>query len=108
MGLTDNLMQVFKNDFPPSEIEAMSFAIKKRTGERIAKATLRDGTTYVRTLSERGIDTKKMIKIPDYQTKEQRDEIVMELLNDYVQDDVADFMGLSQSTVHNIKKKHTK
>ena len=108
MALTDNLMEVFKDNISPSEIEALSFGTQKRTGERFAKATLKNGTTYIRTLSEKGVDTRKTITIPDYQTKEQRDGIVMELLNDYVQDDVADFMGLSQSTIHNIKKKYTK
>lgn len=97
-----------KKRLAADDIVSLSYGIKKRSGEQFAKATLNDGTSYIRSLSKSGVDSQTMIKIPEYSSREERDEIVMDLLEKYVQDDVADMMGISQSTVHNIKKKHKK
>ena len=113
--MAKNLMTLFTDEdleedkrLSPDDIVSLAYGTKKRSGERFAKATLENGRTYIRSLSMHGVASQKMIEIPHYDTKEQRDAIVMDLLNDYVQDDVADMMGLSQTTVHNIKAKHKK
>lgn len=110
--MSHDLMAFFSGDsvdsdsrLPKEKIRALSYGMKKRTGERFARATMEDGRTFIRTLSKAGVGEKREIQIPAYSSKEERDDIVMDLLESYVQDDVADFMDLSQGTISNIKNK---
>ena len=73
----------------------------------MTKAVLNNGTIHIRKISPTGVKESTTITIPQYSSKQERDEIVMDLLKNHVQDDVTDFMGLSQSTIHNIKKRNS-
>ena len=110
-----DLMSFFSDDsldtdnrLPRHQIKSLSYGVKKRTGEKFIRASLDDGRTYIRTLSQSGINEQRQIQIPSYTTRAERDDIVMDLLDKYVQSDVADFMGLSQGTISNIKRKYKK
>ena len=113
--MKNDLMSFFAKDsldandrLQKKQINSLSYGVKKRTGEKFIRASLDDGRTYIRTLSQSGINEQRQIQIPPYTTKAERDNIVMDLLDKYVQSDVADFMGLSQGTISNIKRKYKK
>lgn len=81
--------------------------IIKKNGERVGRVTTKDGVTYIRTISEEGVRIETNIKIPYYATVRERDDIIIYLLKKgHVQDDVAQYMGISQSTVSAVKRKY--
>ena len=108
--MPDNLLSVFANEsaVSPDELVSLNIGIKKRTGERFAKATTSDGKTYIKTLSRSGIAQNTIIEIPPYSTKEERDNIIGELSQTHTQDDIADMLGISQGTVSNSLRKKKK
>ena len=110
--MSNDLFDAFSNEpgVPSEDIVSLNMGIKKRTGERFAKATTSDGKTYIKTLSKTGVAQKSVITIPSYSSKEERDEIIMDLSKRNTQDDIADMMDISQGTVSNVirKKKHNK
>lgn len=108
--MSDNLLNVFANESAVSteELVSLNIGIKKRTGEKFAKAITADGKTYIKTLSKSGIVQNSIIKIPPHSTKEERDNIISELSEKYTQDDIADMLGISQGTVSNALRKKRK
>ena len=64
-----------------------------------------DGRTFIKTLSKSGVEKSSVVKIPAYETKDERDSIICELSADFVQDDIADMLDISQGTVSNALKK---
>lgn len=110
MSVSDNLLNIFANDsvICPDELVSLNIGIKRRTGERFAKATTLDGKTYIKTLSKSGVSQNTVIEIPPYSTKEERDNIIKELSNNNTQDDIADMLGISQGTVSNSLRKKKK
>lgn len=106
----NELIETFSNE-PEVNLEnvtSLSYGFKKRTGERFAKATTKDGKTYIKTLSEAGVEEQSMITIPPCSSKEERDEVVVDLAKKYTQDDIADMVGCSQSTVSGILREDRK
>lgn len=103
----NELIDAFENEskVDMEDVTSLSYGFKKRTGERFAKATTKDGRTYIKTLSETGVEEQSVITIPPYSSKEERDEVVVGLAKKYTQDDIADMMGCSQSTVCGILRK---
>lgn len=93
------------NAFPNVDFE--EFSVKKtQTGGQIAKVTTNTGTTLIREISKSGVVKDSIIEIPYYETKSERDEIILDLLNNHLQEEVADFLGISQSTVSNVLNKN--
>lgn len=101
--MANDLISAFVNDsrVPSEELVSLNIGIKKRTGERFAKATTSDGKTFIKTLTRSGVSQSHLIEIPAYSTKEERDIIIKELAEKHTQDDIADMLGISQGTVSN-------
>lgn len=107
----NDLFDAFSNEpeVISEEIVSMNIGIKKRTGERFAKATTSGGKTYIKTLSKTGIRQDAIISIPAYSTKAERDKIIADLAKKNTQDDIADMLGISQGTVSNsLRKRNNK
>ena len=105
--MPDNLLSVFANESAVSldELVSLNIGIKKRTGEKFAKATTSDGKTYIKSLLRSEVAQSTIIEIPPYSTREERDNIIRELSQTYTQDDIADMLGISQGTVSNALRK---
>lgn len=105
--MPNNLMTVFakESQVANEELTSLKIGTKRSTGEKFAKATTIDGTTFIKSLSKSGVEQNRTIKIPSYSTKEERNEIIRDLSRDYIQDDIADMLEVSQSTVSNTLRK---
>lgn len=108
--MSNNLLNVFTNEsaISPDKLVSLNIGVKKRTGERFAKATTSDGKTYIKTLSQSGVSQNTIIEIPSYSTKEERNKIISELSPKNTQEDIADMLGISQATVSNSLRKKKK
>lgn len=108
--MSNDLINAFSNDSIVSNEDLVSLKIgyKKRTGEKIAKATTSDGRTFIKSLSPTGVTEEAVITIPYFSTKEERNEIICDLSKKYVQDDIADMLDISQGTVCNVLKKKSR
>ena len=114
----ENLLSVFndiikktgnendENKISADDIVSLSYNINKRNGQKIAKATLANGTSYVQTLTPSGVKIGNTIQIPSYNGAVERSKIVHDLNEHYTQDEIASFLQISQSTVHNDIKKY--
>ncbi len=88
-----------------SYIVTATYGIRKKTGEKFLKVITIDKQIYIKTIGINGEVKNKYIKIPNFNTKEERDKLIFQLRNKgYIQDDIADFLGISQSTVSNVLK----
>ncbi|WP_418419892.1 hypothetical protein [Butyribacter intestini] len=82
------------------QIVSMEYGSNKKTGARFMKATLEDGHSIIRTITNSGVICEQSIKIGAYNGIEERNRIISDLYKEgYKQDDIASFMGISQSTV---------
>jgi len=106
----NELIDAFANEplIESEDLVSLNIGYKKRTGERFAKAVTVEGKTYIKTLSKTGIETQEIISIPPYNSREERDDIIRELSQKNTQDDIADMLGISQSTVSNTLRKYQK
>ena len=104
---SDELINAFNQEpaILQEDLVSLKLGVKKRNGERFAKATTSDGRTFIKTLSKSGVEKRSVVKIPAYETKDERDSIICELSADFVQDDIADMLDISQGTVSNALKK---
>lgn len=110
--MSKNLLNVFSDESAVSleDLVLVKMGVKKSTGERFAKAVTKDGKTFIKTLSESGIEQDSITIIPCYSSKKERDKIIKDLSKKYTQEDIADMLGISQGTVSNSlsKKKNNK
>ncbi|MCM1245518.1 MAG: hypothetical protein NC293_07735 [Roseburia sp.] len=108
--MSNEIFDAFANEpqINVDDIVSLNAGTKKSTGERFAKATTKDGNTYIKTLSRTGVEKKAMITIPFYSSKEERDDIIVNLAETHIQDDIAEMMDVSQSTVSNVLRKKKK
>lgn len=99
-----NKLELIKNAFPKTEFE--EFSVKKTsTGGYLATVTTNTGTTLIRETTKSGVIKDSIITIPYYETKIERDQIILDLLQNHLQEEVADFLGISQATVSNVSRK---
>ena len=101
----DNLFPVITNENfgLTDEITSSKSYVNKRTGEKIARFTTKDGSTYIGRLTASGIQQASVIKIPPYTSKEERNNLIRELYKKgYTQDEIADILGISQGTVSKV------
>ena len=78
--------------------------IKRSTGEKFMKVRTVYGKIFIKIVAPNGIISNEYIDIPPYYTTAQRDELVKYLIykKGLIQDDIATYLGISQSTVSNI------
>ena len=84
---SDELINAFNQEpaILQEDLVSLKLGVKKRNGERFAKATTSDGRTFIKTLSKSGVEKSSVVKIPAY--------------------DIADMLDISQGTVSNALKK---
>lgn len=91
-------------------IESITISTNRRTGERIGRFTDNTGLTTVQKIGNFGTVISEYTVLTDsrisWRSKQEREVAVKRLLEGkYLQDEVADIVGVSQGTVSNIKKK---
>ncbi len=87
-----------------NQIESFNMGIKRSTGEKFMKVRTVEGKIFIKIVAPNGIISNEYIDIPPYYTTAQRDELVKYLRykKGLIQDDIATYLGISQSTVSNI------
>lgn len=87
-------------------IISMNYGVNKKTGAKFAKATLEDGRSFIRTITNSGVVCEQCIQIPSCSGKDERNQIINDLhYQKYTQDEIASFLGVSQATVSNVLNK---
>lgn len=106
--MTNDLISIVSKSDSLSEKDLVSLSLgkNKKTGERYLKAKDSDGVTYIGKITASGIKEKRLISIPPFSSKKERDNYIKELYaKDYTQNDVAEILDISQSTVSNVLSK---
>lgn len=107
-----NLMNVFKGTDlknvgkSPADIISLDFKPNKKTGAKIARAVLSDGTTLIRNVTASGVVSETIHKLPEIASVAQRNEIIRDLARQKMnQETIAAMLDVSQSTVSNVLRK---
>ena len=107
-----NLMTVFKGtDFQrfgqtAENVVSLAFRINKKTGARIARAVLDNGTTLIKTVTASGVVLKEVIDLPEITSIAQRNTVIKDLAkNKMTQEQIAAMLDISQATVSNVLRK---
>ena len=84
------------------EIRTFNFKVKQ-SGEQIGIVSTVYGETFIKRITPDGLDTTSIVKIPFFETIEQRNKFIMKYFyKKYTQADIAIFFNISQPQVHNI------
>lgn len=87
-------------------IDTITIRRNWRTGERIGRFTDTTGKTTIRLIGENDAVGVKTLTDVHWRSREERENAIVKLLqNEYLQDEIADIVGVSQGTVSNIKRK---
>lgn len=110
--MATNLLNIFKKDdlkeFKKSaqNIVALAFKTNKKTGAKIARAVLDDGTTLIKTILSSGVVSETVHRIPEITNMTQRNNVIKDLAkNKFTQETIATLLDISQSTVSNVLRK---
>lgn len=110
--MNTNLMNVFKStdlkSVGKSATDVMSLAFKpnKKTGAKIARAVLNDGTTLIKSVTASGVVSETIHKLPEISSVVQRNEVIKDLAKQKInQETIAAMLDISQSTVSNVLRK---
>ena len=110
--MSTDLLSVFnRNDLETSgsstaNIVSLSFAPNKKTGAKIARAVLDNGSTLIKTVTASGVVSEAIHTIPEILSVEQRNGIIKDLYSQkHNQDTIAAMLDISQSTVSNVLRK---
>ena len=101
--MATNLMNVFKNTDlknagkSAADVVSLAFKPNKKTGAKIARAVLSDGTTLIKSVTASGVVSETIHKLP---------EVIKDLAKQKInQDTIAAMLDVSQSTVSNVLRK---
>lgn len=107
-----SLMNVFRNadlqKFGQSaaNVVSLAFKVNKKTGARIARAVMDNGTTLIKTVTASGVVLEEVLKLPEILSISQRNEVIRDLAkNKFTQEQIAAMLDISQATVSNILRK---
>ena len=110
--MATNLMNVFKGvdlqsvGKTASNIVSLAFKPNKKTGARIARAVLDDGTTLIKTVTASGVVSETVHRLPEITSVLQRNEVIKDLSKQKInQETIAAMLDISQSTVSNVLRK---
>ena len=110
--MSTNLLNVFKSkdlkayEKTAQNIVSLAFKSNKKTGTRIARAVLDDGTTLIKKVFASGIVSQSVYKIQEITSVAQRNEVIKDLAkNKFTQETIAAMLDISQSTVSNVLRK---
>jgi uncharacterized protein YerC len=105
-------MTVFRNadlqQFGQTAANVVSLAFKtnKKTGARIARAVLDNGTTLIKTVTASGVVLEEIRRIPEITSITQRNDVIRDLAkNKITQEQIAAMLDISQATVSNVLRK---
>ncbi len=105
-------MNVFRNadlqKFGQSaaNVVSLAFKVNKKTGARIARAVMDNGTTLIKTVTASGVVLEEVLKLPEILSISQRNEVIRDLAkNKFTQEQIAAMLDISQATVSNILRK---
>ena len=104
-----SLLNVFKNvdlkafGKTTANIVSLAFTSNKKTGAKIARAVLDNGTTLIKTVTGSGVISETILHIPEILSVAQRNDIIKDLAKQkYTQEVIAAMLNISQSTVSNV------
>lgn len=110
--MNTNLMNVFKNTDLKSvgksatDVISLAFKPNKKTGAKIARAVLNDGTTLIKSVTASGVVSETIHKLPEISSVVQRNEVIKDLAKQKInQETIAAMLDVSQSTVSNVLRK---
>lgn len=110
--MSTNLLNIFKNsdlkDIGKSSANIVSLAFKpnKKTGARIARAVLDDGTTLIKSVTASGVVSETIHKLPEITSVAARNNVIKDLAKQKInQETIAAMLDISQSTVSNVLNK---
>lgn len=107
-----NLPNIFKNaelknyEKSTANLISLAFITNKRTGAKIARAVLDNGTTLIKTVTASGVVSEIKHTIPEILSVAQRNDIIRDLAKQkHTQEDIAAMLNISQATVSNVLRK---
>lgn len=107
-----NLMNIFNaSDLKEvgqtaANVVSLAFKPNKKTGAKIARAVLDNGTTLIKSVTASGVVSGAVHKIPEIASVVQRNEVIKDLANQKInQETIAAMLDISQSTVSNVLRK---
>lgn len=110
--MSTNLMKVFKNvdlksvGKTTANVVLLAFKSNKKTGAKIARAVLDDGTTLIKTVTATGVVSETVHKLPEIVSVVQRNAVIKDLAKQNItQETIAAMLDISQSTVSNVLKR---
>lgn len=110
--MSTNLMNVFKavdlKDVgkTASDIVSLAFKSNSKTGAKIARAVLNDGTTLIKTVTASGVVSETVCRLPEITSTLQRNEVIKDLAKQKMtQETIAAMLDISQATVSNVLRK---
>ena len=83
--MATNLMNVFKTvdlqgvGKTAANIVSLAFKPNKKTGAKIARAVLDDGTTLIKTVTASGVVSETIHRLPEITSTVQRNEVIKDL-----------------------------
>ena len=97
------------SSFNNNDIIASRTGYNQKTGEKYSLATDTKGLTIKLTQSKEGVKELTVTQVPNIDTKEKRDNVIKEMAaQNKTQGEIAQTVGVSQSTVSNVLKKKKK
>ena len=110
--MSTNLMNIFKNadlkevGKTTANVISLAFKPNKKTGARIARAVLDDGTTLIKNVTASGVVSETIHRLPEIVSVAQRNEVIRDLSKQKInQETIAAMLDISQSTVSNVLRK---
>ena len=110
--MSSNLMNVFRNidlqgvGKTAANVVSLSFKPNKKTGAKIARAVLDDGTTLIKTVTASGVVSEVKHHLPEITSTLQRNEVIKDLSKQKInQETIAAMLDVSQATVSNVIRK---
>lgn len=107
-----NLMTVFKNadlqafGQTTANVVSLAFKTNKKSGARIVRAVLDNGTTLIKTVTASGAVLEETVSLPAINSVAQRNNLIRDLAkNRKTQEQIAAMLNISQATVSNVLKK---
>ena len=104
--MATNLMNVFKTvdlqgvGKTAANIVSLAFKPNKKTGAKIARAVLDDGTTLIKTVTASGVVSETIHRLPEITSTVK--DLCKQKIN---QETIAAMLDISQSTVSNVLRK---
>ena len=110
--MSTNLMNVFRaSDLKEvgqtaANVVSLAFKPNKKTGAKIARAVLDNGTTLIKSVTASGVVSETVHKIPEIASVAQRNDVIKDLAKQKInQETIAAMLDISQSTVSNVLRK---